>query len=106
MKQLFLILCFVGVAATAFGQSYTLKGKIQSASTKEAIIGATVLLQSQSDTTKKFPAAAGANGDFQLSLPAGHYTLRAWAFNFAAHSRTVILQKRYRSWKYPADRRR
>lgn len=93
MKQLFLILCFLGVAATAFSQSYTLKGKILSASTKEAIIGATVLLQPQSDTTRKFPAAAGSNGDFQLSLPAGHYTLRAWAFNFAPHSRTVILQK-------------
>lgn len=64
-----------------------------SASTKEAVTGAMVLLQSQRDSTKKFPAAAGASGNFQLSLPAGSYTLRTWAFNFVAHSRTVILQE-------------
>ncbi|RAJ02351.1 outer membrane receptor protein involved in Fe transport [Chitinophaga skermanii] len=92
MKQLLMMFCCLGIAIQAYNQTYQLKGKIVSSS-KEPIIGATVLLQKLEDSTQKYPTVTNSHGDFTLSLSAGKYMLTTWAFNYAKHVQQIVLQK-------------
>ncbi|MBV8253126.1 MAG: TonB-dependent receptor [Chitinophaga sp.] len=92
MKQFLLMLCCLGIGIPVFSQTYVLKGRIISATTKEAIIGATILVQSQKDSTKQFHAATSSEGDFTLTIPVGNYTFQTWGFNYNTHSRAIALR--------------
>ncbi|MBC9909894.1 outer membrane beta-barrel family protein [Chitinophaga varians] len=91
MKQIFLILCYLGMTIPAFSQTYTLKGSILSATAKGPVIGAAVLLQSQKDPTRQFRTVSGPDGGFSLALPADDYTLNIRAMNFTPYFRAVTL---------------
>jgi iron complex outermembrane receptor protein len=57
-------------AFTTYAQTYTISGKVESASTGEALIGANVFL-----TGTTLGAATDENGEYSISVEAGTYTI-------------------------------
>ncbi len=70
MKQIFTLITFVVISLSAFSQNKTITGKITDASTKEAMIGATVIVKGTQNGT-----VTDVDGKFSLSVPPGSKTL-------------------------------
>ncbi|UCJ09928.1 TonB-dependent receptor family protein [Chitinophaga pendula] len=93
MKQILLILSCLATVIPVFSQRYTLKGHVISTSTKEPVIGATILLRLQTDSLKQYPTITGHNGEFHMEAAGGAYTLLVRAFNFLGYSVAIVLER-------------
>ncbi|MGE7776486.1 TonB-dependent receptor domain-containing protein [Chitinophaga sp. NPDC101104] len=92
MKRLYQLIYCLAIALPSFSQSFSLEGKVVSASDQAPVPGASVLLRSQKDTALQFRTAAAADGRFRLMLPAGKYSFQARALQFDGDLRTVVLE--------------
>lgn len=69
----FISACFLFFVATfvSYGQTGTLKGTVTNGKTKETIIGASVILQSD----PKIGTITDFNGNYELKLPVGKQSI-------------------------------
>src|SRR4051812_40565688 len=70
MKKALLLFAFVVTISALFAQTKTITGKITDASTREPLVGATVLVKGTQIGT-----ATDANGKFKLDVPADAKTV-------------------------------
>ncbi|HAS39553.1 MAG TPA: hypothetical protein DCS93_03700, partial [Microscillaceae bacterium] len=75
LKKIFTFICFCLVVNAAQAQSYRVYGKITSEEDNENLPGAVVFIQSQN-----IQAQANANGEYEMNLPQGTYTIECYAF--------------------------
>jgi len=66
MKKIIATITFLAIAASAFAQGLTVKGKVRD-SKGEPVIGAVVIL----DNNSKVGSVTDGDGSYTISLPAG-----------------------------------
>jgi len=88
MKYKILLLAFL-VTSTSFAQTGLLTGKVIDASTKEALIGANILVTE----LENIGAATDIEGNFKINIPVGSYSIRVSLIGFTSVVRTDIIIK-------------
>lgn len=92
MKTIFTFLfislfCFAGIARA---QSFAVRGRILDQRDSSSVIGATIQLIVQTDSSKKTGTTSDMDGNFQIpNLSAGNYTIRVSYLGYASIERSV-----------------
>lgn len=72
----------------------SLRGRVVDAAQRSPIPGATVVVQTLPDTTRRWGAVTNPQGEFQLSLPGGgRYRLRVHSVGYRALERVLVVQE-------------
>ena len=75
--KIIMLLFFVMVGVEGFSQKVKIQGKIADSTTKEPLVGATLVFSKFRDTATKFYATTDINGIFRIDLEKGGYQLQA-----------------------------
>jgi len=85
----FLSICF---GALAFAQNADVRGEIRSEDTDETLVGATVQLIFETDTTLRWQAVSDIEGGFTVSgIPGGSYILEVRYIGFKPLSKNIMI---------------